>query len=94
MSGRSLKTLAASTSSAFNSYYLLWRAYLFDFLRLIGVAEYRLLHDLPESLTDSLPTVEQLERELPEERHIKKLQTSARDSSKPRQGRKKKGEEG
>jgi len=30
----------------------------------IGVAEYRLLRDLPQSLTDSLPTVEQLESEL------------------------------
>ena len=60
----------------------------------IGVAEYRLLRDLPESLTDSLPTVEQLESELSEERHIQKLQTSAHDRSKPRQGRKKKGEEG
>lgn len=30
----------------------------------IGVAEYRLLRDLPQSLTTSLPTVEQLESEL------------------------------
>jgi predicted nuclease of restriction endonuclease-like (RecB) superfamily len=30
----------------------------------IGVAEYRLLRDLPQSLTASLPTVEQLESEL------------------------------
>lgn len=50
----------------------------------IGVAEYRLLRDLPKSLTASLPTVEQLENE---------LGTIEDDSGdKPKRTRKKKGD--
>ncbi len=52
----------------------------------IGVAEYRLLRDLPKSLTASLPTVEQLESELGT--------VDSENGDKPKRLRKKKGEAG
>lgn len=50
----------------------------------IGVAEYRLLRDLPQSLTASLPTVEQLESELGT--------VDSKNGDKPKRLRRKKGD--
>lgn len=50
----------------------------------IGVAEYRLLRDLPQSLTTSLPTVEQLESELGT--------VDSKNGDKPKRLRRKKGD--
>jgi len=59
----------------------------------IGVAEYRLLRDLPENLAINLPTVAELESELAEEPVVRNLRITACDGVKPKQVRRKKGSE-
>jgi predicted nuclease of restriction endonuclease-like (RecB) superfamily len=57
----------------------------------IGVAEYELVRALPDKLTTSLPTVEELENELASDSITEDAWIAASDDSKPKRGRRKEG---